>query len=102
MDKVWDLVTEVKARVPKTILDVEIPEKIKNPPLWLKVPEKNLTLFKNERIDFTWNRRAQLRLHPIFMDCDERLGNSRLVPVLDDIRLKRTLCSRKWDSRAGR
>ena len=46
MDKVWDLVTEVKARAPKTILDLEIPEKIKNPPLWLKVPDKNLTLFK--------------------------------------------------------
>jgi hypothetical protein len=41
MDKVWDLVTEVKGKIPKSILDVEIPEKLKNPPLWLKVPEKS-------------------------------------------------------------
>jgi len=37
MDRVWDLLTEVKGRFPKNILEVQIPEKFKNPPLWLKV-----------------------------------------------------------------
>ena len=37
MDRLLDLVTDVKGRLPKNLLDVEIPEKIRNPPLWLKV-----------------------------------------------------------------